>query len=324
MPTGFFEDKVILITGGSGSFGRAFVKTALADFSPRSIRVFSRDELKQFDMAQSITDDRLRFLIGDIRDRDRLARAMQGVDIVIHAAALKQVVAAEYNPIEAVRTNIDGAVNVIDAAIDARVDRVLGISTDKAVRPVNLYGATKLAMERVLVQSNAYAAATGTKISCVRYGNVSGSRGSVVPVWREQRNNGNISLTHPDMTRFWITLKQGVDFVSSSIEMMGGGEVFIPKIPSVRMTDLAEVVAPGCDINVTGIRPGEKLHEQLVSPEESRHSYDLGDRYLIEPEFSWWGSTGMNGTPVADDFSYSSDTNDDWLTGPALQQAVND
>ncbi len=271
-----FEGRTILLTGGTGSFGQHFTRTALARWNPAAIRVFSRDELKQSVMEREIDDERLRFLLGDVRDRDRLRRAVDGVDIVIHAAALKQVPACEYNPFEAVRTNILGAQNVAEACIDAGVRRAVALSTDKAVSPTNLYGATKLCAERLFVQSNVYAGAHQTRLSCVRYGNVVGSRGSVVPLFTDQAASGELTVTDERMTRFWITLDQAVQFVADSVARMQGGELFIPKIPSMRVLDLAEAIAPGARIRYTGIRPGEKLHEALLTPEEARHTVDAG------------------------------------------------
>jgi UDP-N-acetylglucosamine 4,6-dehydratase/5-epimerase len=259
----------VLITGGSGSFGKKFTEIMLRDFHPRRLIIFSRDELKQHEMRIGGFDHpNLRYFIGDVRDVDRLRRAMHGVDIVVHAAALKQVPACEYNPIEAVLTNITGARNVIEAALDCGVKKVIGISTDKAVNPVNLYGATKLVAEKLLVQANAYSGSGPTHFSCVRYGNVVGSRGSVIPLFFAQRKNGKVTVTDARMTRFWITLEQGVRFVIQCIEQMHGGEIFVPKIPSMRMTDLVTAIAPECDVEYIGIRPGEKVHEVLVSEDE--------------------------------------------------------
>ncbi|HJX41192.1 MAG TPA: UDP-N-acetylglucosamine 4,6-dehydratase (inverting) [Anaerolineales bacterium] len=289
-----WTEKVVLITGGTGSFGRKFVEVMLADFKPSKLIVFSRDELKQHEMRQAGLDHpSLRYFIGDVRDLLRLRRAMQDVDLVVHAAALKQVPACEYNPVEAILTNIMGARNVVEAALDTGVERVMGISTDKAVNPVNLYGATKLAAEKLFVQSNVYAGGRETRFSCVRYGNVVGSRGSVVPVFLRQRAEGRITLTDRRMTRFWLSLEQGVRFTVRCLEQMQGGEVFVPKIPSMRMTDLAEAVAPGCEIELIGIRPGEKLHEVLVSEEEARHSLELEDIVGDLPEGT--GSLGEIG-----------------------------
>ena len=318
----FWNGKTIVLTGGTGSFGRRFTDVILKKHKPAAVRIFSRDELKQHEMQKEFkNDERLRFFIGDVRDRDRLLRAVAGADIIVHAAALKQVPACEYNPLEAVKTNIIGGANIVDAAIDRGVPRVLALSTDKAVNPVNLYGATKLCAEKLFVQGNSYAGAGATRFACVRYGNVVGSRGSVVPLFREQAKAGELTLTDERMTRFWITLDQGVEFVLSCTERMKGGEVFVPKIPSMRLSDLAEAVAPGCKRTYTGIRPGEKLHEVLVTEDESRHALELPDRYLIEPEHPWWDASPGNreGTPLADGFRYTSDNNSDWLTVARLR-----
>jgi UDP-N-acetylglucosamine 4,6-dehydratase (inverting) len=311
----------ILLTGGTGSFGNAFIARA-AEHSPDvTIRVFSRDELKQSEMqAKYPQAANLRFFVGDVRNRSRLTRAMQGADIVIHAAAMKQVPACEYNPFEAVQTNILGAQHVVDAAIDTGVQKVVALSTDKAVNPVNLYGATKLCQEKIIVQGNAYAAQSNTILSCVRYGNVVGSRGSVVPVFRQQLAAGRLTITDERMTRFWITLPQAVDLVLFALEHMVGGEVFIPKIPSMRITDLADAMAPGVERDITGIRPGEKLHELLLTSDESRHSIDAGDVYVVLPEHPWWTAhpRWIDGKPLADGFIYASNTNDEWLTSDQL------
>lgn len=309
------DDKAVLITGGTGSFGRRFVDTILRQHRPRKVIVFSRDELKQAEMFRELGGKTVRYFIGDVRDRDRLRRAMHGVDIVVHAAALKQVPACEYNPFEAVNTNVLGASNVIDAAIDAGVQKVLAISTDKAVSPVNLYGATKLCAEKLFVQGNAYAGEGGTRFSCARYGNVVGSRGSVIPLFLEQRTRGTVTVTDERMTRFWITLDQGVDFVLRSIEAMRGGEVFVPKIPSMRIMDLVKAVAPGCTVTITGIRPGEKVHEVLLSEDEAHHAVEMDDFYIIKPLHPWWSDENWSeGTRLPDSFSFSSDRNDRWLT----------
>jgi UDP-N-acetylglucosamine 4,6-dehydratase/5-epimerase len=279
--------------------------------------VYSRDELKQSEMRARYGDSQIRYLIGDVRDRARMTRAVEGADIVVHAAAMKQVPACEYNPFEAVRTNVLGAQHVVDAAIDARVRRVVALSTDKAVNPVNVYGATKLCAEKIFVQGNAYAAQRQTRIACVRYGNVVGSRGSVVPVFEEQlARNGKITITDERMTRFWITLPQAVDLVLHALENMEGGEIFIPKIPSMRVTDLADAIAPGAPREVIGIRPGEKLHELLITSDEARHAIDAGNVYVVMPEHPWWDEMGPSavGKPCDGDFVYASDTNDEWLS----------
>jgi len=315
-----FDGRTILVTGGTGSFGNHFTRALLAHANPAAVRIFSRDELKQSEMARRIDDPRLRFLIGDVRDRDRLRRAVDGVDIVVHAAALKQVPACEYNPFEAVRTNILGAQNVAEVCIDAGVPRAVALSTDKAVSPANLYGATKLCAERLFIQANVYAGAHQTLLSCVRYGNVVGSRGSVIPLFLDQASSGELTVTDERMTRFWITLDQAVAFVVECISRMQGGELFIPKIPSMRVLELAEAVAPGLPIRYTGIRPGEKLHESLITPEEARHTLDAGWCYVVEPEHQFWGGRQIPGaTPVAEDFVYSSDRNTEWLDVDALR-----
>ena len=314
----------VLITGGTGSFGKKFVEIMLRDYHPKKLIIFSRDELKQHEMRICGFDHpSLRYFIGDVRDRDRLYRAFNGVDIVVHAAALKQIPACEYNPLEAIMTNIIGAKNVIDAAIDQGVKKVMALSTDKAVNPINLYGATKLCMEKLFVQGNSYSGKGGTRFSCVRYGNVVGSRGSVIPLFKEQRKNGKITITDRRMTRFWITLEQGVRFVIRCIEQMQGGEVFVPKIPSMRIMDLAEAVAPGCEIEFIGIRPGEKLHEVLISKDEARYTLDLGDMFVIQPVHPWWEPANWShGKPLPDGFEYSSDKNAEWLTAKQLRQMI--
>ncbi len=305
----------ILLTGGTGSFGTAFTSRVLADWPDAVIRLYSRDELKQSESRARFGDDQVRYFIGDVRDRARLVRAAKGADIVIHAAAMKQVPACEYNPFEAIQTNVIGAQNVVDAAIDAGVPRVLGVSTDKAVNPVNLYGATKLCAEKIIVQGNAYAAQSPTRLACVRYGNVVGSRGSVVPLFQQQVHAGRLTITDERMTRFWITLPQAVDLVVYALGAMTGGEVFIPKIPSMRVVDLAEAMAPGLPRDVIGIRPGEKLHEILLTADESRHAVDAGDVYVVLPEQPWWteDERWAEGKPLEDGFVYASDTNDQWL-----------
>jgi len=313
--------KTILLTGGTGSFGNAFVRRVSANWPDAIIRIYSRDELKQSEMATRYPGVNLRFLIGDIRDRGRMTRAAQGADVIVHAAAMKQVPACEYNPFEAVRTNVLGAQHVVDSAIDAGVKNVVNLSTDKAVNPVNLYGATKLCAEKIVVQGNAYAAQSDTRLACVRYGNVVGSRGSVVPVFKTQvGETGRITITDGRMTRFWITLEQAVDLVMYALEHMAGGEIFIPKIPSMRVTDLAEAVAPGVPRDVIGIRPGEKLHELLLTSDESRHAVDAGLVYVVLPEHPWWTDhpRWLEGKPLDDGFVYSSDTNDRWLTTEEL------
>jgi len=320
-----WDDKTVLVTGGTGSFGRAFIRTLLSEHPPKKLIVFSRDELKQHEMrAAGFDGPRLRYFIGDVRDEARLRRAMQGTDIVVHAAALKQVPACEYNPFEAILTNIMGAHNVVEAALDGGVQRVMALSTDKAVNPVNLYGATKLAAEKLIVQSNAYAGGRGTRFSCVRYGNVVGSRGSVVPVFLRQRERGVITLTDDRMTRFWLSLDQGVRFTVRCIEQMEGGEVFVPKIPSMRVAELARAMAPGSRIEVIGIRAGEKLHEVLVSEDEARHTVELDEMFVVQPaEALWFGyAWSEKGKVLAEGFRYGSDTNDRWLTPDEMLRLI--
>jgi UDP-N-acetylglucosamine 4,6-dehydratase len=320
-----WKDKTVLITGGTGSFGRKFVEVMLSEHRPAKIIVFSRDELKQHEMrAAGFDGPTLRYFIGDVRDRLRLRRAMHDVDIVVHAAALKQVPACEYNPIEAIMTNIMGARNVVEAALDTGVERVMALSTDKAVNPINLYGATKLAAEKLFVQSNAYAGGTGTRFACVRYGNVLGSRGSVVPVFRRQRPGGRITITDERMTRFWLAIEQGVRFTIAAIERMQGGEVFVPKIPSMRVVDLAKAIAPEAELEFIGIRPGEKLHEVLISEDESRHTLELDDMFVVEPPGAlWFGHSWEDeGHRPDEGFRYASDTNKTWLSLEELQDLI--
>jgi UDP-N-acetylglucosamine 4,6-dehydratase len=322
-PMGIFDGKATLVTGGTGSFGKLFVGTLLEKTKARKVIVFSRDELKQYEMQQVFRDEgRLRYFIGDVRDYQRLYRAFQGVDFVIHAAALKQVPAAEYNPFEAVKTNISGAQNVIEAAIDQRVQRVLALSTDKACSPINLYGATKLVSDKLFVAGNAYAGGTETRFSVVRYGNVVGSRGSVVPLFMRLAASGVLPITDERMTRFWITLEQGVTFVMDSLERMHGGELFVPKIPSMRLVDLAHAVAPEARLEVVGIRPGEKLHEEMISAPDSRRTLDLGRYYVIQPDMEWWPAQHVDGAAVPDGFSYASDTNSEWLSVDQLREMI--
>lgn len=311
MPATIFKGKTILITGGTGSFGKACVKILLKTYKPETVRIYSRDELKQWEMRRELHNDkRLRFLLGDVRDLERLRRATEGVDILIHAAALKQVPACEYNPIEAVRTNIDGATNIIDAALDNNVAKVLAISTDKAVNPVNLYGATKLCSEKLFVQANNYRGKyRDTKFSVARYGNVLGSRGSVIPLFEHQKQSGMITITDERMTRFWIALPKAVEFVLSSITLMQGGEVFIPKLPSMKVSELAKVIAPEAKVTIIGQRPGEKLHEHLITKEESREVYELKDRYIIAPsllEVTQKGKARYKRKRIKEAFEYDS------------------
>lgn len=314
-----FTDKTILVTGGTGSFGKKFIKRILQD-DVKKVIVFSRDELKQYEMAQEFTDPRMRFFIGDVRDKDRLYRAFDGVDIVIHAAAMKHVGACEYNPFEAVKTNINGAQNVIEAAIDRGVEKVIALSTDKAASPVNLYGATKLASDKLFVAANSYVGKKPTAFSVVRYGNVVGSRGSVVPFFKKVRETGRVPITDERMTRFWITLDQGVQFVLDNLERMRGGEIFVPKIPSMNIMDLAKAIAPDCEIDIVGIRPGEKLHEAMIMEDDARHTREFDEYYVIQPEFSWWSRVQEDsGKPLSDGFKYTSDSNAEWLTVEQLR-----
>ncbi len=319
-----WSEESILVTGGTGSFGKKFVEIMLREYRPHRLVVFSRDELKQHEMrASGLDHPSLRYFIGDVRDVGRLRRALAGVTIVIHAAALKQVLACEYNPFEAIQTNVMGGRNVIDAAIDQGVRRILALSTDKAVNPINLYGATKLCAEKMFVQANAYAGGQDTRFSCARYGNVFGSRGSVIPIFLEQRKRGKITVTDPRMTRFWLTLEQGVKFVIHCIEQMHGGEIFVPRIPSMRLVDLAETIAPGCDVEYIGIRPGEKLHEVLVSEDESRHTLETDDMFVIQPAHPGWKSENWVGAKrLPEGFRYSSDSNDQWLSRRELESLV--
>jgi UDP-N-acetylglucosamine 4,6-dehydratase len=315
-----WSEQVVLVTGGTGSFGRKFVELMLQEYHPRKIIVFSRDELKQHDMRTSGFDHpSLRYFIGDVRDGQRLQRAFSGVTVVVHAAALKQVPACEYNPFEAIQTNIMGGRNVVDAAIDCGVHRILALSTDKAVNPINLYGATKLCAEKMFVQANSYAGAQNTRFSCARYGNVLGSRGSVVPMFMEQRKRGKITITDSRMTRFWITLDQGAKFVVRCLEEMHGGEIFVPKIPSMKLIEMAAAIAPGCEMQDIGIRPGEKLHEALVSEDEARNTVESDGMYVIQPAFPWWQKENWKQAhPLPEGFHYTSDNNPQWLTPEKL------
>jgi len=313
-------DKAVLVTGGTGSFGQMFAKTILGRYRPKRLIVFSRDELKQSEMARDLSDPCLRYFIGDIRDLERLRRALQGVDVVVHAAAMKQVQACEYNPFEAVKTNVMGAANLIEASIDAGVKNVIALSTDKAANPINLYGATKLCAEKLFVQGNSYSGSGGTSFSCARYGNVVGSRGSVVPIFLDQRASKNVTVTDERMTRFWITLQQGVDCVLRCLDIMCGGEIFVPKIPSMRIMDLVAAVAPGCQVTFTGIRPGEKMHEVLVSEDEAHHTVELEDLYVIKPTHPWWSPEHWTDAPlVPEGFRFTSDANKNWLSAEELK-----
>jgi UDP-N-acetylglucosamine 4,6-dehydratase/5-epimerase len=320
-PSPELKGKTVLITGGTGSFGKRFIDHLLRDHEPATVRVYSRDELKQHEMRESVGDERLRFLIGDVRDLSRLRMAVRGVDVIVHAAALKQVPACEYNPFEAVQTNIIGAENIVTAAIEHEVPHTVSLSTDKAVNPVNLYGATKLSAEKIVTQGNVYAGNANVRFSTVRYGNVVGSRGSVIPLFKRQATEGKLTITDAAMTRFWITLDEAVDFVIASLERMEGGEVFVPRIPSMSVMDLAEALAPGVEREIVGIRPGEKLHEILLTPDEARHAVRFESYYAVYPAFPFWRT---NGFPVGDDlpagFGYASDSNDEWLSADQLRE----
>lgn len=320
-----WNDKVVLVTGGTGSFGKKFAEILLKEYHPAKLIIFSRDELKQHEMRFAGFDGpKMRYFIGDVRDGDRLRRAMHGVNIVVHAAALKQVPACEYNPSEAIKTNILGSSNVIEAALDTGVEKVMALSTDKAVNPINLYGATKLAAEKLFVQSNAYAAGKVTRFSCVRYGNVVGSRGSVVPLFIQQRRNGKLTITDERMTRFWLTLEQGVRFVIRCTEQMRGGEVFVPKIPSTRIVDLARIIAPDAELEIMGIRPGEKLHEVLIHEDEARSTVELEDMFVVQPSSAlWFGYDWQSrGKVLPDGYRYTSETNPQWLTADEVRRFV--
>ncbi len=321
-----WSTKSVLVTGGTGSFGHQFVETMLRDYHPRRLIVFSRDELKQSEMRQLYPDGEgspMRYFIGDVRDLDRLRRAMADVDVVVHAAAMKQVPTCEYNPIEAVLTNVVGAKNVIEAALDARVTRVVALSTDKAVNPVNLYGATKLVAEKLFVQGNAYSGHGPTRFCCVRYGNVVGSRGSVIPLFLKQRASGRVTVTDRRMTRFWMTLDDGVRFVIRSAERMHGGEIFVPKLPSGDIMDVVATAAPGCEVSFIGIRAGEKLHEVLISEDEARNTVVLDDSYIVKPPQPWYfGNPWTEGTALPDGFWYGSNNNPESLSDEAIRALV--
>ncbi|MBI5468985.1 MAG: UDP-N-acetylglucosamine 4,6-dehydratase (inverting) [Deltaproteobacteria bacterium] len=313
----------ILITGGTGSLGKKLTRKILSRYSPKKIIILSRDELKQSEMQQTFTDKCLRFFIGDVRDKERLYRAFDGVDFVVHAAALKQVPAAEYNPFEAIKTNILGAQNVIDVAVDAGVKRVVALSTDKAANPINLYGATKLCSDKLFISGNSYAGSKPTRFSVVRYGNVVGSRGSVIPLFLKLKGTGVLPVTDERMTRFWISLDQGAEFVLMSLSKMKGGEIFVPKIPSAGIMDVARAVAPNCQIRVVGIRPGEKLHETLISEDDGRLTLEYDDHFVIQPQFPWWGDERKNGgRPVCEGFTYSSGNNNDVLNAIQIKNII--
>lgn len=319
----YFNNKTVLITGGCGSFGQKFIEIILKEHNPKSIRVYDNRELAMVELERRFNDPRLRFFIGDVRDAERLNRAAKGVNIIVHAAALKHVPICEYNPAEAVGTNIDGAVNVISAAINNSVERVVAISTDKAVHPVNLYGATKMVAEKLFVQGNAYVGEEKTIFSCTRYGNVMGSSGSVIPLFLSQKKNGEITVTDERMTRFWITLDQGVRFVINCVEIMKGGEIFVPKISSMKIAELANTIAPEAKRKIIGTRPGEKLHEILLTEQEARHSKEFENYFIIEPDFDFWDSDNHNGGKnLPDGFQYSSDKNSKWLEKEKLLEIL--
>jgi len=320
------DGKSILVTGGTGSFGKRFVKTVLERYRPRRLIVYSRDELKQFEMQQQFDPrdhDCLRYFLGDVRDLDRLKMALRGVDVVVHAAALKQVPAAEYNPTECIKTNVLGAENLVMACIAAGVEKLVALSTDKAANPINLYGASKLASDKIFVAGNQLSGVGGTVFACVRYGNVVGSRGSVIPFFQKliDEGAGKLPITDPRMTRFWITLTQGVDFVLSCYDTMTGGEIFVPKIPSMKITDLAAAMAPALELETIGIRPGEKLHEIMVTEDDARNTVQTVDRYIIQPHFAH-GQGLIKGEAVPPEFRYSSDQNPDWLTAEQLKNMM--
>ena len=317
-----FDDKILLVTGGTGSFGKVFTRNILERFNPRKLIIFSRDEMKQWEMAKTYQNDtRIRFFIGDVRDRERLYRATSEVDFVVHAAATKIVPTAEYNPFECVKTNVMGAMNVIDASIDNRVERVVALSTDKASSPINLYGATKLTSDKLFVAGNSYAGRSSTRFSIVRYGNVMGSRGSVIPLFLKQKNDGRLTITDPKMTRFMISLDEAVSLVLEAFRDMVGGEIYVKKIPSMNIMKLAQAVAPDVHIDFTGIRPGEKLHEQMIGEQDSPYTYEYPDYYKILPNIFDWASDPeriKTGKKVAQDFVYSSEKNNDWMSVDSL------
>ncbi|MGZ5915431.1 MAG: UDP-N-acetylglucosamine 4,6-dehydratase (inverting) [Hyphomicrobium sp.] len=322
------DNKVVLVTGGTGSFGKRFIQRLLTRHRPSKVIIYSRDELKQHEMAKTFSPERfpnLRYFLGDVRDQDRLMRAFNGVDVVIHAAALKHVPAAEYNPFEFIKTNVIGAQNIIEAAIERGVTSVVALSTDKASNPINLYGATKLCSDKLFVAGNSYSGAKGPRFSVVRYGNVMGSRGSVIPFFMKEREKGVLPITDERMTRFWITLDQGVDLVFTALNEMQGGEIFVPKIPSMKVTELVKAIAPECKVKVVGIRPGEKLHECMIGEDDSPYTYEFKDHYVIEPAISGWtrNTTALKGAKrVADGFRYSSENNTQWLSDKQLLEVL--
>jgi len=318
----FLDGKSVLVTGATGSFGKRFVRTALEEHKPKRLIAFSRDELKQFEMQQYLSAPNLHYVLGDVRDKERLYRAFDGIDIVVHAAAMKQVPASEHNPMEAIKTNIIGAENVVNVCIDQEVQHVVALSTDKAANPLNLYGATKLCSDKLFIAANALSGRHRTRFSVVRYGNVIGSRGSVIPFFMQRRATGVLPITDPRMTRFWITLGQSVQFVLESLHRMHGGELFVPKIPSMKVTDVAKVVAPECRTEVIGIRAGEKLHELMVTQDDAINTVEHDTYYTIQPAAEWWHRDQFledtGGRPVPETFHYSSDTNTDWMTREQL------
>lgn len=323
MAKDIFDGKTILLTGGTGSFGAAFTKYVLKNHNPRALRIFSRDELKQYNMSRNLNDSRLRFFLGDVRDLGRLERACNGVDYLVHAAALKQVLSCEYNPFEAIKTNIMGAVNIVDASLNMGVKRVISLSTDKAVNPVNLYGATKLCSDKIFIHGNSYSGKGEVIFSCVRYGNVLGSRGSVLPLFLQQKEKNELKITHMEMTRFWISLPQSVSYVISSLKKMVGGEIFVPKIPSLKIVDLAKAVAPEARLIETGCRPGEKIHETLLTVQESRHSLNRAHEYIILPE--WYPSKKnptYTGKKLPEGFEFTSQNSKKWITPLEIQEMI--
>jgi UDP-N-acetylglucosamine 4,6-dehydratase len=325
-----FNDKTILLTGGTGSFGKKFAEVVLQKYKPKRLIIYSRDELKQFEMNKVFSKEKypcIRYFIGDVRDKERLHRALYGIDYVVHAAALKQVPALEYNPFEAVKTNIIGAENIINAAIDNKVKRVIALSTDKAANPINLYGATKLCSDKLFISGNSYSGEAKTRFAVVRYGNVVGSRGSVIPFFKMKRETGTLPITDAKMTRFWITLEHGVNFVLSCLETMNGGELFVPKIPSMNVMDLAKAICPECKTEIVGIRPGEKIHEVMITEDDSRNTLEFDDYFIVQPTFHWWSSeecVSNGGKPVKDGFRYSSDNNPWFLTVDEMKEILGD
>ena len=320
----FFNEKTVLVTGGTGSFGKAYITNLLSSHNPKKVIIFSRDEMKQFEMRGKFSNDpRLRFFIGDIRDKERLLRAFSGVNYIVHAAALKQVDTGEYNPREFILTNVIGSQNVVDAAIDSGVTNVVALSTDKASSPINLYGATKLTADKLFTAANVYGANSKTKFSVVRYGNVMGSRGSIIPLFQELASKGlPIPVTDLRMTRFWITLDQAVKFVDEAFSEMNGGELFVPRIPSMKITDLVAAIAPNSKIKEIGIRPGEKLHEEMISPDDSRRAVMQKTKFILSPTSSEWAYVEPKGEKLPEGFSYRSDTNDQWLTQSEIKDFI--